>query len=96
MQVNLIDSGTYVFLSDHAHVIENYHGTPQGWLGEFCAMAMDSLPILHFSVHFPARDHPAWFTSNERVKRLEKATGGKVIPGHDENVATPLFGKVFT
>jgi glyoxylase-like metal-dependent hydrolase (beta-lactamase superfamily II) len=75
MQVNLIDSGTFVFLSDHAHVQENYDGQPQGWL---------------------ARDHVAWFASNHRVKRLEKATKGRIIPGHDENVATPLFGKTFT
>lgn len=74
LQINLIESGTFIFLSDHAHVQENYHGTPQGWL---------------------ARDHQAWFSSNERVKRLEKATGGLIVPGHDEKVATPLFGKVF-
>jgi glyoxylase-like metal-dependent hydrolase (beta-lactamase superfamily II) len=75
MQVNLINSGTFVFLSDHAHVKENYDGQPQGWL---------------------ARDHVAWFASNSRVKRLEKATKGKIVMGHDENVATPLFGKTFT
>jgi glyoxylase-like metal-dependent hydrolase (beta-lactamase superfamily II) len=34
MQINLQDSGTFFFISDHAHVQENYDGTPQGWLGE--------------------------------------------------------------
>lgn len=96
MQVNLIDSGTFVFLSDHAHVKENYDGTPQGWLGERCrAVQRSSAVKLTFTLTV-ARDHQAWFSSNERVKRLEKATGGMIVPGHDENVVTPLFGKIFT
>lgn len=33
MQVSLSSGQTYVFLSDHAHVLDNYHGQPQGWLG---------------------------------------------------------------
>ncbi|TKA23283.1 hypothetical protein B0A50_07340 [Salinomyces thailandicus] len=33
MQVNLPDSGTFLFISDHCHVIENWRdGIPQGWL----------------------------------------------------------------
>ncbi|EPQ27503.1 uncharacterized protein PFL1_05041 [Pseudozyma flocculosa PF-1] len=75
MQVNLEKSGTFIFTSDHAHVLENYKpGVPQGWL---------------------ARDHPAWFNSNQRLQRLEKTTGGTIVPGHDLSIAQPLFGKVF-
>lgn len=33
MQLNLADSGTFFFISDHCHVIENWRdGVPQGWL----------------------------------------------------------------
>jgi len=33
MQLNLPDSGTFLFISDHCHVIENWRdGIPQGWL----------------------------------------------------------------
>ncbi|KAI7328802.1 Metallo-hydrolase/oxidoreductase [Hortaea werneckii] len=33
MQINLPDSGTFLFISDHCHVIENWRdGIPQGWL----------------------------------------------------------------
>jgi len=27
---------------------------------------------------------------------MEKSMAAKVIPGHDEDIATPLFGKVLT
>lgn len=33
MQLNLPNSGTFFFISDHCHVIENWRdGIPQGWL----------------------------------------------------------------
>jgi len=33
MQINLPESGTFFFISDHCHVIENWRdGIPQGWL----------------------------------------------------------------
>ncbi|KAF2723821.1 Metallo-hydrolase/oxidoreductase [Polychaeton citri CBS 116435] len=33
MQINLHNSGTFLFISDHCHVIENWRdGIPQGWL----------------------------------------------------------------
>ncbi|KAK4945997.1 hypothetical protein LTR10_014799 [Elasticomyces elasticus] len=33
MQINMPDSGTWFFISDHCHVIENWRdGIPQGWL----------------------------------------------------------------
>jgi len=33
MQLNLPDSGTFLFISDHCHVIENWRDSiPQGWL----------------------------------------------------------------
>ncbi|KAL4808092.1 Metallo-hydrolase/oxidoreductase [Aspergillus unguis] len=70
MQVNLQDSGTFVFISDHCHVIENWRDSiPQGWL---------------------ARNHPAWFQSTQRLKRLEASAKARVIPGHDESVFTEL------
>ncbi|TIA44283.1 Metallo-hydrolase/oxidoreductase [Aureobasidium pullulans] len=70
MQINLPDSGTFFFISDHCHVIENWRdGIPQGWL---------------------ARDHPAWFQSTQRLKRLERTTRGRVIPGHDEETFLAL------
>lgn len=76
LQINLEDSGTYIFVSDHGHVKENiWQGIPQGWL---------------------ARDHQAWFNSNQRLLLMEKTMKAKIIPGHDEDIATPLFGKVLT
>lgn len=76
LQLNLENEGTFLFVSDHAHVWENYKpGVPQGWL---------------------ARDHQAWFSSNQRLQRLEKTTGGKVVPGHDLDVVEPLLGRVLT
>ncbi|PWN22442.1 Metallo-hydrolase/oxidoreductase [Microstroma glucosiphilum] len=32
LQVNLQDTGTLIFLNDHAHIQENYDGSPPGWL----------------------------------------------------------------
>lgn len=33
MQINMPEMGTFFFLSDHCHVIENWRdGIPQGWL----------------------------------------------------------------
>jgi glyoxylase-like metal-dependent hydrolase (beta-lactamase superfamily II) len=33
MQINMPQSGTFLFISDHCHVIENWRdGIPQGWL----------------------------------------------------------------
>ncbi|EHY58635.1 hypothetical protein HRR83_007356 [Exophiala dermatitidis] len=33
MQINMPDSGTFLFISDHCHIIENWRdGIPQGWL----------------------------------------------------------------
>ncbi|UZJ51973.1 hypothetical protein CBS101457_001293 [Exobasidium rhododendri] len=76
LQINLIDSGTYIFVSDHGHVKENiWPGVPQGWL---------------------SRDHQAWFNSNQRLLRMEKTMAAHIIPGHDEDIATPLFGKILT
>lgn len=76
LQLNLENEGTFLFVSDHAHVIENYKpGVPQGWL---------------------ARDHQAWFSSNQRLQRLEKSTGGLVVPGHDLETVKPLLGRVLT
>ncbi|BCR86209.1 N-acyl homoserine lactonase family protein [Aspergillus chevalieri] len=33
MQINMLETGTFLFISDHCHVIENWRdGIPQGWL----------------------------------------------------------------
>ncbi|KAH9826756.1 N-acyl homoserine lactonase [Teratosphaeria destructans] len=70
MQVNLQDTGTFIFISDHCHVIENWRdGIPQGWL---------------------ARNHPAWFSSTQRLKQLERQTRGRIVPGHDEETLLGL------
>ncbi|KAF5869871.1 putative metallo-beta-lactamase superfamily protein [Botrytis fragariae] len=74
MQLNLRETGTFFFISDHCHVIENWRdGVPQGWL---------------------ARDHPAWFQSTQRLKRLESTTKGRVIPGHDKGTFLQLQGEI--
>ncbi|THV53751.1 hypothetical protein BGAL_0043g00370 [Botrytis galanthina] len=74
MQLNLREAGTFFFISDHCHVIENWRdGVPQGWL---------------------ARDHPAWFQSTQRLKRLESTTKGRVIPGHDKETFLQLQGEI--
>ncbi|KAJ5244838.1 hypothetical protein N7489_004934 [Penicillium chrysogenum] len=73
MQVNLRNTGTFVFISDHCHVIENWRdGIPQGWL---------------------ARDHPSWFRSTQRLKRLEATAKARIIPGHDEGIFNMLKGE---
>lgn len=43
-----------------------------------------------------ARDHQSWFSSNQRLHRLAKMTGGRVIPGHDEPIVSTLLGKTLT
>ncbi|KAH7139920.1 beta-lactamase-like protein [Dactylonectria estremocensis] len=66
LQVNLKNSGTWVFTSDQYIVQENYDGLgTQGWL---------------------TRDHTSWSRSNQQVHLLQKATGAKVILGHDRDV----------
>ncbi|KIM88008.1 hypothetical protein PILCRDRAFT_814690 [Piloderma croceum F 1598] len=38
-----------------------------------------------------ARDHPAWFNSYQRVKRLQHRTKGKVIMGHDSTTCDSIW-----
>jgi hypothetical protein len=91
MQINLPESGTFLFISDHCHVIENV------------SSPIPPLPPLSFLTHtnfnqwrdgipqgWLARDHPAWFQSTQRLKRLESTTKGRVIPGHDETTFLAL------
>ncbi|CAG8950854.1 hypothetical protein HYFRA_00003071 [Hymenoscyphus fraxineus] len=74
MQLNLLNSGTFFFISDHCHVIENWRdGIPQGWL---------------------VRNHPAWFQSTQRLKRLQSTTKGRVIPGHDKETFLQLQSEI--
>ena len=80
MQINLRDSGTFIFMSDHCHVIENWRdGIPQGWLARdhpawVCTMfRLDKWLADMFQ-----------FRSTQRLKQLVRTTRGRVIPGHDE------------
>jgi hypothetical protein len=84
MQINMRESGTYLFISDHCHVIENWRdGIPQGWLArdhpawwvDRAKSSQCSLLTLWLSNRF---------RSTQRLKQLERLTKGKVIPGHDE------------
>lgn len=45
-----------------------------------------------------ARDHPSWFQSTQRLKRLESTSKARIIPGHDEGVFNLLKseGKCWT
>lgn len=40
-----------------------------------------------------ARDHPAWFQSTQRLKRLESTTKGRIVPGHDKETFLQLQGE---
>jgi hypothetical protein len=40
------------------------------------------------------RDHPAWFQSTQRLKRLEATTRGRVIPGHDKETFLQLQSEI--
>ena len=86
MQINLPDSGTFFFISDHCHVIENVSICP-------CKLT-DTADARQWRDGIPqgwlARDHPAWFQSTQRLKRLERTTRGRVIPGHDEETFLAL------
>ncbi|KAI5480307.1 hypothetical protein MNV49_001266 [Pseudohyphozyma bogoriensis] len=71
LQLNLKESGTFIFTSDLFHVKENYvQGVAPGWV---------------------MRDHSAWFDSANKVKRLAKRTGGKVIMGHDYDTCHEIW-----
>jgi hypothetical protein len=39
-------------------------------------------------------DHPAWFQSTQRLKRLEATTKGRVIPGHDKETFLQLQSEI--
>lgn len=39
-------------------------------------------------------DHPAWFQSTQRLKRLEAVTKGRVIPGHDKETFLQLQSEI--
>ena len=40
MQINMPDSGTFFFISDHCHVIENV-----SWRNLHCGTVLTSLPV---------------------------------------------------
>lgn len=105
MQINLLNSGTFFFISDHCHVIENASksisslnnfnrkqwrdGIPQGWLARYV-----SLPLRWLNLIDIQSDHPAWFQSTQRLKRLESTTKGRVIPGHDKETFLQLQSEI--
>jgi hypothetical protein len=39
-------------------------------------------------------DHPAWFQSTQRLKRLEATTKGRIIPGHDKETFLQLQSEI--
>jgi hypothetical protein len=95
MQINMPETGTFFFISDHCHVIENV-SIPSfvccsTWL--MVAQWRDGIPQGWLS-----RDHPSWFRSTQRLKHLERITKGQVIPGHDKETFLMLQNqaKVFT
>ncbi|KAH0845556.1 hypothetical protein FOPE_12693 [Fonsecaea pedrosoi] len=89
------DSGTFFFISDHCHVIENVSVHPPIDLlsTELSLQWRDGIPQ-----GWLARDHPSWFQSTQRLKQLERTTKGKVIPGHDKGTFEELVanGNTYT
>jgi hypothetical protein len=88
MQINLLDSGTIFFISDHCHVIENASTSLLYYFDMQILISKkwrDGIPQ-----GWLARDHPSWFQSTQRLKRLERTTRGRVIPGHDEETFLAL------
>jgi len=95
MQINLQESGTFLFTSDHFHVIENV--SSQRSSQSSCPLTLsqwrDGVPQ-----GWLARNHVAWFNSTQRVKRLVQTTKCRVVPGHDEEsfLALQKEGGVFS
>ena len=110
MQINLPNSGTFFFISGHCHVIENVSETLEedarklklmkdsgvmvflkdGWRGMISMQhERAKQPKLTFF-----SDHPAWFQSTQRLKRLEATTRGRVIPGHDKETFLQLQNEI--
>ena len=99
MQINMPESGTFLFVSDHLHVIENvqdhflsifpFHPNAPADRSQW----RDGIPQ-----GWLARDHPAWFQSTQRLKQLVRTTKGRVIPGHDKEtfLALQSEGSTFT
>ncbi|KAH7395416.1 beta-lactamase-like protein [Cadophora sp. MPI-SDFR-AT-0126] len=96
MQLNLPNSGTFFFISDHCHVIENV-----SFLILFHQLISSIKHLTHqkqwrdgIPQGWLARDHPAWFQSTQRLKRLESTTKGRVIPGHDKETFLQLQSEI--
>lgn len=104
MQINMPEMGTFFFISDHCHIIENVSSQPPTLPSlppNFQARPADSsCPKWRDGIPqgWLARDHPAWFRSTQRLKQLERTTKGQVIPGHDKETFLELQrrAKVFT
>jgi hypothetical protein len=58
-----------------------------GWRG-MISMQHERAKLTFFS------DHPAWFQSTQRLKRLEATTRGRVIPGHDKETFLQLQSEI--
>ena len=93
MQINLPNSGTFFFISDHCHVIENVRIPAPSYKlfteADIMAKWRDGVPQ-----GWLARDHPAWFQSTQRLKRLEATTRGRIIPGHDKETFLQLQSEI--
>ena len=94
MQINMPDSGTYFFISDHCHVMENVRNPPLITRNNSAKSRLqwrDGIPQ-----GWLARDHPSLFRSTQRLKQLERTTRGRVIPGHDIGVFEELIREGIT
>jgi len=107
MQLNLLNSGTFLFISDHCHVIENVRRTSfcHPRVLTFFKVARWYTPRMVSPVSlifYPnpgyadasGSDHAAWFQSTQRLKRLEATTKGRVIPGHDKETFLQLQSEI--
>ncbi|PQE30273.1 metallo-beta-lactamase superfamily protein [Rutstroemia sp. NJR-2017a WRK4] len=87
MQVNLLESGTWVFTSDMYHVRENWEeAIPQGFVGWALGRGegFDVEEMGYARDDWLLRDHNDWIQSHQRVKSLVKRTNAKIILGHDK------------
>jgi hypothetical protein len=99
MQINMQNSGTFLFIGDHCHVMENVSSFHTISVHEYMSDTYIFLQWLDgVPQGFLARDHPSWFQSTLRLKRIEHITKGKIVPGHDEKVFLDLVknGPMYT
>lgn len=82
MQVDLQDSGTFVFTSDQFHVKENHtKRQPQGTcISRRYSGGQDRLTL---DLGLLGRDRTTWFQSTTYLERVERVLKAKLVYGHD-------------